>query len=250
MTRAPLQTFARPQARSDAGLVARPTQPLSKPGRPAGVQMWVALGKAPWMDANGQWQTTNAAVAGGTRASLVEGKDLKLANKAAGGGLQAIGADRNRPSVNPLAWGTLQAYQLALRSGVLGAGGKRGPSPPNYARMHMLNGRLGGSGATTDNLAPGSNSMNGRHSANFEQVVFAALRKGDTVDSFKVQASYQAPSGALVGAVPKAAWQYTLSKVVCQATHIPAGKAGAQNLINLTINETAGLDTQPNWKGL
>jgi len=249
MTRAPLQTFARPQARSDAGAVARPTQPLSKVGRPAGVQMWVPLSKANWMDANGQYQTKPAAAAGGVRASLVEAKDLKLKPKG-GGGLAAIGADRNRPSVNPLSWPDLQANHLSLRSGVLGAGGKRGPAPPNYVRMHLLNGRLGGAGAFTSNLAPGSASMNTVHSNAFEQVVFAALRAGDTVDTFSVQATYQAASPNLVGAVPKAAWKNTLAKVVCKATHIPAGKAAAKLLSHVQITEAPNLDTQPNWKGL
>ncbi len=231
-----VQRFSQPVAKAP-GRAPLPTAPLSL-ARPAGVQMvWAGIRNAMWMDRAGEWEA-NPDMAG--RASALEAKNLKLKVDAKGNPV-AVGKRSNAARAKPQSWNFLRANKLSHPKG-----------PPNYVRMHFLNGRMGGPGNDVDNLAPGSGSLNGKHSWDFEKHVWGALRNGDTINSFKIQATYQAGGGALT-APAKTAFRDTLAKLECEATHTPAGAAkGAkpQNLKKVTVNETANLDKAANWKGL
>jgi hypothetical protein len=220
----PVQRFAAPLSKA-----AAPARASAQPVRPPVVQLWNALERATWMYKTGRWKATTA----GGRMTKVEAKLLKLKGKGF-----AIGANKNPATATPVGWYALKALGLTHPG-----------HPPNYVRMHMLNGRLGGPGNTIENLAPGSNKFNGLHYRKFEKPVINAIKAGSEIETFSMTATYNAGGGALKTAAGKSAWNKTLSKLVCAATHTPPGFIGAKPLANVTINETANLDTKKNWLG-
>uniref|UniRef100_B0SYZ7 Type VII secretion system protein EssD-like domain-containing protein n=1 Tax=Caulobacter sp. (strain K31) TaxID=366602 RepID=B0SYZ7_CAUSK len=233
MARAPIRFVEAPTVQRFAaplGKAAAPARASVQMARPPMVQLWTALSNANWMHKNGRWQ---AAMAAG-RVTKFEAKNLQIKGKGF-----AIGASKNPATATPVGW-------LALKKLGLTHPGH----PPNYVRMHMLNGRLGGPGNTVDNLAPGSNKLNGLHYRKFEKTVINAVKAGSLIDTFTMTPTYNAGGGALKTAAGKTAWNKTVSKLVCVATHTPPAGLAAVPLANVTINETPNLDTKKNWLGL
>lgn len=191
--------------------------------------MWKPLSKTPWMAPAGKWDSVGAA---GGRVVQVTAKDLKVKPG------NAIGNNPNPATANPASWLNLKAMNLTFPK-----------HPPNYVRMHMLNGRIGGPGNLIDNLAPGSNKLNGLHYRKFEKIVINALKAGSIVDTFKMTAGYHAGGGKLATPWGKNAWNDTLSKLTCVATHIPKGAVASVPLANVVVNEIPGIDTKKNWLG-
>jgi len=218
-----LQRYAGPQAKTAPAQAQTQTHAAS--GR-AGVQMWKALVKAPWMAA-GAWDSNMA----GGKVSYMKARNLSL-NLGA-----VVGAGKNAPSVAPKSWNQLWTWKLTHMRG-----------PPNYVRMHMLSDRLGGPGNVKDNLAPGTNGFNQRHYNRVEKPLINALNGGGEVKSYKITPTYQTLNGGLKSAKGKAAWNNTLRRIHCTAAYSTVMGGPTKNLV-MNISETAGINGKKNWKG-
>jgi hypothetical protein len=198
--------------------------------RPNVVQR-IALSNAPHMHAGGAWTPTLDA---NGRAQKIVATNLKLA-----AGYASVPAGPfNAPSVNPASWATLQGWNLTHLSG-----------PPNYVRMHLLNDRLGGPGNTTQNLAPGTASLNSSHSAHFEWPAMTyVLNQGLMIDRYEVRIAYNPASPNLVTAPGKTAWRDTIWEIWGEFEYTDAMGIKQKGIYNAE-EDTPGLDTLPNWAG-
>jgi hypothetical protein len=192
-----------------------------------------ALVNVPHMDPGGDWTSTTD---GAGRVKRIDATNLKLA-----AGVNAVPKGPfNAPQAagNPPSWAALEGANLTKLRG-----------PPHYVRMHMLNDRLGGPGNTSDNLAPGSSSLNSQHCQNFElPAMDDVLNQQLTLDTYWVEVQYQAASNSLVGPAAKAAWEDTIWAMQGGFTY--TDQAGVKQSPNFDADEDVpGLDTMPNWAG-
>lgn len=187
-----------------------------------------ALANAAHMKPYGHWSNT---VDGNGRVNHIEGHDLKLET---GHGLP--GAGHNAASASPLGWAWL--------NGKLSFPG----NPPNYVRMHLLNGQMGGPGDTTNNLAPGTASLNSHHFKNFEDEAQSWLSQGGKIQNYVVNVAYNGASANLQTPGAKAAWKNTISSMngYFDFIHYTGGNQQVSRA-QFSAVENAGLDTQANW---
>lgn len=112
-------------------------------------------------------------------------------------------ASGNGPNTDPPGWGALQT--LGLTNG-----------DPNYKRMHLLNGDLGGSGDDYQNLAPGSSDLNTAHYTKIEKALHTHVLAGRTIDSYDVWAIYRDAGLPRFSNINKSRYKHTLAAIHCQ----------------------------------
>lgn len=193
-----------------------------------------ALVNAPHMDAGGSW---TANTDNQNRVTKVVARDLKLKpNKV------LPGSGHNSPSnaTSPTGWAWLKQNSLTHPG-----------NPPNYVRLHMLNGQLGGPGNDTENLAPGTGSLNIHHENHFENEAKLWLGKGGEIEKYTVQVSYQGASGSLQSNQGKAAWRNTIEDLWGSFRYVYYDNNDQRKTADapFSATEDAGLDAQPNWSG-
>lgn len=92
----------------------------------------------------------------------------------------------NTPSVNPPGWDRVAGC----------------------VRMHLLNAELGGTGANTKNLAPGSYALNNAHKNEVEKILLSHVRdKRGKINNYSVECTYETGLGDL---------DYTLKQINCK----------------------------------
>jgi hypothetical protein len=190
-----------------------------------------ALVNAPHMKSMGSWSATKD---GKGRVTKVEAEDLQLRN-----GWTLPGTGHNPPKRSPKGWSWLNANDLT-----------HGNGPPNYVRMHMLNGQLGGPGNDADNLAPGTASLNSHHEKHFESEAKYWLNIGGEIEKYTVNVTYQPASGSLGSNAAKKNWRNTVADVDGEFDFIHyKGKKRARSTAPFSAEENAGLDGKNNWLG-
>lgn len=206
-------------------------QRKSQPGSPAGqVVQRLPLQNVPYMNPAGDWTPTLDA---NGRASSIVATNLSLA---AGHTTVPSGAS-NSPGVDPPSFNVLRSWGLTHPQGA-----------PNYVRMHLLNGRLGGPGNTTANLAPGSASLNSNHSMHFEEPAIQVLNAGGTINNYTVRVAYNPPSANLVTPAGQQAWENTIQEIWGTFTYTDANGT-AHPAASYNADEDPGIDTQGGWVG-
>ena len=205
--------------------VRRYTEPLRRDGPRAAapvVQMLPLVG-VPYL--KGSWDAGAHA-----KATKVVAKDLKLVKK----GL-IIPQHVNNATGVPSYWKQLRGWKMTHPAG-----------EPGYVRMHLFHGSLGGSGKLKQNLAPGTNAMNQKHSRQVETPLMRALQAGGEVSTYTMVAKYQQKNLGLTTGPGKKAWKNTLNWLVCSAKYRPgAGKAFKS--LKKTVTERLGLTVKPEW---
>ncbi|MER6556441.1 DUF4157 domain-containing protein [Streptomyces sp. NPDC001027] len=118
-----------------------------------------------WTDGTMQGDPPKVTEDGG-RAHIVEVDNLRG---------RTLNTAHNPPSVEPIGWANLRAAGLAL------GGDKPKGAPYHAVRMHLWNGRLGGPGKETWNLAPGPAQVNSLMSKQAEDPVKNLVDSGHRV---------------------------------------------------------------------
>lgn len=239
----PHAPYAHPAAKGAGGMDARAHAPAQRTAsvppalgmqggyvqRGPDVVQRLPLSNVPHMDAGGAWTPTLDA---NGRAQKIVATNLKLAV----GHASVPSGSFNAPSVNPSSWATLQGWNLVS-------------GPPYYRRMHLLSDRLGGPGNTTNNLAPGTQSLNSSHSSHFEDPAMTyVLNQGLTIDRYEVRIVYNPPSANLATVAGKAAWEDTIWEIWGEFEYTDALGKKQKGIYNAE-EDTPGLDTQANWVG-
>ncbi|WP_424103154.1 DUF4157 domain-containing protein [Moorena producens] len=97
---------------------------------------------------------------------------------------------------------------------------KRSVKDPKYVRMHLLNGKLGGSGQNPGNLAPGSSKLNSKHSTKVERILQKHVLNGNIIKSYKVTCNYREaknyPKGIKGDKTLESLYQLTLKGLRCE----------------------------------
>jgi hypothetical protein len=121
-------------------------------------------------------------------------------------------------------------------------------APLNYVRLHLLNGKVGGSGADACNLAVGTGDLNvgssSSHEGAVEKPIKEAIMAKKKIDNYYVECKYN--TGKAYPMQTKSnenEWQRTLKSLHCQ-WEVNGVKAPA-----LEVQETKNLQAEWNTKG-
>ncbi|MCO6357526.1 DNA/RNA non-specific endonuclease [Roseivirga pacifica] len=87
---------------------------------------------------------------------------------------------------------------------------------PHYKRMHLLNGKLGGSGDDVDNLIPGSADMNSEHYNKVERHLHNHLQNDGVVLNYNVGVEETQTNATNVPSQDKNAFKSTIKKLYCE----------------------------------
>jgi hypothetical protein len=225
---APPAAGVRPAARAPAVSLER----AERLGHRVDVVQMKSLSGASHMKSGASWTAT---VDGQGRVTKVVAKNLQLKS-----GHSLPGSGHNSPSKSPPGWSWLNTNKLTHGSG-----------PPNYVRMHMLNGQIGGPGNDVENLTPGTASLNTHHEKNFESEAKLWLAQGGEIETYTVQANYQGASGNLGTLGGKGAWENTAVDLRgdFDYVHYTGGPRQVSSANPFVADEDAGLDTRLNWLG-
>ncbi|MEM7370313.1 MAG: DUF4157 domain-containing protein [Bacteroidota bacterium] len=147
----------------------------------------------------------------------MKARNLKLKNR----GTRRL-APNNEPSrtVSPPGWTALKRLGLTKKA-------------PSYKRMHLLNGKLGGTGTDEKNLAPGSSRLNTRHSKKVEEILQKHILKGGTVTEYFVSLKYRNKKTAKMKSALEDTYKYTL-----QSLSFYYKLSGSNAVIAGTLKET------------
>ena len=191
-----------------------------------------ALVNAAHMDPNGDWTPT---LDGQGRVTKIVATHLALRP-----GHNLPGQGHNAPSVNPTGWQWLNTNNLTHQKG-----------PPNYVRMHLLNGQLGGPGNDKENLAPGTASLNSHHLKHFEDEAQGWLTQGGEIEKYTVEVTYNAASPNLITPAAQQAWEDTVEEITGKFEFVHyVGKKRKIGTGKFEAEENPNLDTKANWLGL
>lgn len=225
-----------PQTRSGQELLAHELthvvqqRPLSKLSR---FLQRLPLVNAAHMDPAGAWTPT---LDGLGRVTKVVATHLALLP-----GHNLPGQGHNSPSAGaiPNGWQWLNANNLTHPKG-----------PPNYVRMHLLNGQLGGPGNNIQNLAPGTASLNSHHSKHLEDEAQGWLAQGGEIEKYTVKVTYNAPSPNLNTQPAQDAWEGTVEEITGKLEFVHyVGNKRKIGTGNFAAEEDPNLDTKANWLG-
>ena len=128
-----------------------------------------------------------------------------------------LGKD-NEPQVSIPGWNDLSTWKLTK-------------NPPQYKRMHLLNGQLGGNGKDKENLAPGSSWLNRHHHSEVERHLQSHVQKGGEIEKYSVICTYRNAQDAktITDASKRATYQLTLKSLQCD-WKFKGGKATTKTL--------------------
>lgn len=245
---AQLKAYAHPSPKSSAGgWVPSPDPPKAQTQEPLSIILQRTYAVTPliqrialvpgafWLVNKGKNQGQyNLAPAGGKAHTMVA-TGLKLA-KGAG---PIPNKHPSPPVVFPPSWPWLHKNKLTA--------GKKKKGPPFYVRMHLLNDRLGGSGALVHNLAPGTVSLNNRMSKQVENRVINRINMGYTIVNYTVKLTYNAASPNLITIAGKAAWMDTVKTVKASWTFVKMAAKVKKD--KKSITDKPHRDKKPNWVG-
>ncbi len=114
-----------------------------------------------------------------------------------------LGKD-NQPQVSIPGWNDLSTWKLTTK-------------PPQYKRMHLLNGQLGGNGKDKENLAPGSAALNRHHHSEVESKLQNHVKGGGEIEKYLVKCTYRNAQDAktIKDASKRSTYQLTLKSLQC-----------------------------------